>query len=146
MVCGWASNSICPGAAAVRLRAFSVHPTSSGENGYASIDALVALMILSLAVILSMTALQQARQAANAALEVREAGILLSRLLESGPRSMEPASGQAQGFAWALNTTPTGSERPIEVCRRQALVTSAASGRSYAAATQETCPPAAAAG
>jgi len=144
MVCGWVALAVTDWGLARRVAAFRslvAKGAASRDSGYAAIDAMVGLMIFSLAIILSMTALQQARRTTAAALEVRQAQTLLSALLERGPRSWDRTTGEMGGFSWQLQTTPTGSERPVVVCRRAALVISIASGRNYAAATQETCPP-----
>lgn len=111
------------------------------EAGVATIDALVALLILSMTVILSSSVLRQASRAAEMAQETRSAEMLLVQVLEAGPRSFASSSGERDGFVWRLDTALTGSEQYIEVCRRAASVRNRESGRVFAAATLDTCPP-----
>jgi hypothetical protein len=113
------------------------------DGGYAAVDALVALLILSTTLIMSFQALQQAGRTAQAAGEARRAQSLITFLLETSPRVLETRQGQQDGFSWRFETDATGAERPIEVCRRSVTLQSQASGRTYAAATLETCPVAA---
>ena len=117
-------------------------PARTGEaaDGYAAVDALVALMIITMTLIMSFKAMAQAGQTTAAASEVRRAEALLSYLLETTPRSYEVATGRTDGFSWRVELDATGAERPVEVCRRAASLTAIASGRSYKAATLETCP------
>lgn len=110
------------------------------EAGYALADALVAVLILSMTLVLSLRALGQAREAADVAWEVRRAQALLAHLMEAAPHRYAPSAGESDGFTWTVETAITGAERPIEVCRRAVSVHSARSGRDYAAATLETCP------
>lgn len=112
----------------------------AGDPGYALTDALVAMLILSLALVLSLRALGQAREVAEVAWEVRRADSLIAHLIEAAPHSYETSTGANDGFRWTVETAITGAERPIEVCRRAVGLTNLRSGRAYAAATLETCP------
>lgn len=111
-----------------------------GERGYALTDALVAMLILSMAIVLSLDVLQQARAAADAAWEVRRADSLMAHLIEAAPHRYASSAGESDGFRWSVETTVTGAERPVEVCRRAVALRNRTSGRRYAAATLETCP------
>ena len=97
-------------------------------------------MIISLALILSLQALQQADAAANAASELRRVNTLVGYLLEVQPRTLEPLSGGEDGFVWKLETQSIGAARPIEICRRAVTVTSEQSRRVFQLSTLETCP------
>lgn len=112
----------------------------SGEEGYALIDALVGLLIIALGIVFSLQAGRQAKVAADQAWEVRRAQTLLAQLMETGPRSLEDATGETDAFTWRVETRITGGERPIEVCHRQVTLTNQRSQRTYQAATLETCP------
>ena len=112
----------------------------SGERGYAAVDALMALLILSMALIMSFQALQQAGKVSVAAWEVRRADTLLSYLIQTTPPSFEVKTGQDQGFDWRVETDATGAARPIEICRRSVTLHGLASGRTFAAATLQVCP------
>jgi len=110
------------------------------DAGYALIDALVGMLILSLAIIFSLDAGRQARVAAEQAREVSRARTLLAQLVETGPRTFDDTTGASDDFTWTVQTRATGGERPIEVCHRQVLLTNIGSRRNYQAATLETCP------
>ncbi|WP_310542642.1 hypothetical protein [Phenylobacterium sp.] len=101
---------------------------------------MIALMLLSTAIIMSLIVMEQARRVTVLATEVRRAQSLMTMLLETPPEALEDLSGQATGFTWRLQTRPTGAERPIEICRRSVDLVSASGGRAYQAATQVTCP------
>jgi len=98
------------------------------------------MLILSLTLVMSLRTLGQARDAADAAWEVRRAHSLLAHLIEAAPHRYAPSAGESDGFAWTVQTTLTGAERPIEVCRRAVALKNERSGRTFAAATLETCP------
>lgn len=117
-----------------------------GERGYAVVDAMVALMILSVAAILSFRAVETARQAAASAWEVRRAQALLSHLMDTGPRTYTPSAGERDGFRWRLETSITAADRPVEICRRTVSLSHLRTRRTYDAATLETCPSEAAPG
>jgi len=119
-------------------RTVAWRPTDS--DGYALTDALVAMLILSTTLVLGLTALGQARQVADAAWEARRAEALVSYLLETAPHTYASTAGNNGAFAWTVETTGTGAERPIEVCRRAVALRAVRSGRTYGAATLETCP------
>jgi len=113
---------------------------STTDAGYALTDALVAMLILSLTLVMSLRALGPAGDAAEMAWEVRRADSLIAHLIEAAPHRYAPSAGTSDGFAWTVETTITGAERPVEVCRRAVALENALSGRTYAAATLETCP------
>lgn len=101
---------------------------------------MVALLIISTTIVLTLHALGTARRAAMAADEVQRAHTLLNHLMLSAPRQYEAANGQTDGFAWTVETTPTGAEAPVEVCRRFVRAVHPTSKRVYAFSTLETCP------
>lgn len=89
---------------------------------------------------LGFSALYQAHRLAARAEEIRRAETLLTQVLEAAPRSFATSSGVRDGFAWRLDTTMTGTEQFIDVCRRAASVRPTEGARIYRAATLETCP------
>jgi hypothetical protein len=109
------------------------------EGGYALADALVAMLILTVVLIMSLRGLGQARDAGDLAWEARRANSLLAHLIEDAPHRYEVSTGTTDGFSWQVETTGTGAERPIEVCRR-AVTLASRTGRTYRAATLEACP------
>lgn len=108
--------------------------------GYVVVDAMVALMIIALATILSFRAIEGALQATTSAWEVRRAQALIGRLLDTAPRTYRPHEGATDGFSWRLETQLTGADRPIEICRRSVRLINLRTDRRYDAATLETCP------
>lgn len=106
-------------------------------------DALTALLILSLALVFALRAAGQARTAADQASEVRAAQVLLAQLLENGPRSFQDTAGDVDTFSWRVETRSTGADQPIAVCHRAIFLTSHRTKRTFQAATLETCPVAA---
>jgi hypothetical protein len=101
---------------------------------------VVALLMISLTVVLSLEALAQARRTAALALETRQAGALITELFLIAPDSFATLTGEREGLAYRVETTLTGADRPIEVCRRAVRVTRTATGRTYQAATLTICP------
>jgi hypothetical protein len=134
VACVFSGPSLVTRSFAARLRG------GRGDAGYALTDALVAMLILSLALVLSLRALGQAREVVEVAWEVRRADSLIGHLIEAAPHRYEASAGTSDGFRWTVETAITGAERPIEVCRRAVGLTNLRSGRAYAAATLETCP------
>lgn len=108
--------------------------------GYAAIDALVALLIISLSVIFSLQSIDQTKRVGELAWELRQAQTALSYLLEFAPSQFEASEGQAGDFTWRVQTDETGAEQPIEICRRAATLTSVETGRVYNGALFVTCP------
>lgn len=113
---------------------------SHADHGYVAVDAIVALLIVALATILSLQAVRSAYQAVATASEYKRAQILIAYVMDTGPRSFTPANGAADGFTWQLVTQATGFERPVAVCRRALSVRAEKSARTYQASTREICP------
>lgn len=114
----------------------------AGQAGYAAIDALVALMILSSTLICGMTATHQSTTAAEAALELRRANDLTSFLLETSPIDPGLAVGVTDGFEWRREVSaPVLTFGPGAVCTRSVSLTNARSHRTYAAKTNAICEP-----
>jgi hypothetical protein len=118
----------------------------AGDNaaeGFAAVDAMVALLILSVTVIFSLEAVETARHAAVAAEETRRATTLLRYLVDSAPDAISQKSGRANGFAWRVDVrpgAPTGVPMAI-VCDRTADLVSEKTGRRFRLATAAICPP-----
>lgn len=115
--------------------------SAAASPGYAAVDALVALIILSLTVILSLSAFQTAARAARIAAEAEAARTLLARLVESEPKDLDGSVGSTPAFAWTVQTQPTASNALIDVCRRAVDLVARRSGRHYGVVTLVTCPP-----
>lgn len=110
------------------------------DDGFVAVDAMVALLIISLATILSLQAVRVAHQAASTAREYSRANVLLAYILDAGPRSFAPTTGVTDGFSWQLVTQTTGFDRPIAVCRRALTMRANGTGRAFQASTLEACP------
>jgi hypothetical protein len=110
------------------------------DEGYIAVDAMVALLIIALATVLSLQAVERAHSAATAADEYKTAQIVITDIMEGGPRSFTVATGNARGFSWRLVTEVTGSQHPIAICRRALTLQASRSGRTFQASTNETCP------
>lgn len=115
---------------------------AAGEAGYAAVDALVALTILSTTLILAIDAGAAARKAALTANETRRAEALLRYLVDSAPSAVGAQQGHAGSFAWSLKVQRTGGAAVgnVGLCSRDAAVRSDISGRAFNLATSDLCP------
>ena len=115
---------------------------SSADEGFAAIDAVVALAILTTTIILSLGAAGTAARLFAAAAETSQAKGELGYLLDSGPRAIGLASGEGAGFSWQIRTEPEQGMRlgQAQICRRAATVRSQASGRRYSLVSTAICP------
>lgn len=112
------------------------------SDGFAAVDALVALTVLSSTIILTLAATQVARRAATDALETRRASELLQFVVLSEPHKIGDRTGQAAGFIWRLETaqsTIAVNAATPPICTRKAEVTSLRTGHHYRLATSEIC-------
>jgi hypothetical protein len=110
------------------------------DAGFAAIDALVGLMILTVTIVLSFNALTVAHDLTSSANEARRASSLLSFLVESAPGTPGSADGRAAAFDWRVQTEPTGvGVGGAMRCLRKAQVTARASHRRYAMSALAIC-------
>jgi len=113
------------------------------DDGFAAVDAMVALVILSSTIILALGVVDTGRRAAVKAVEIRKATSLLRGLLETTPGQVGSISGTASGFNWQVLTVVANDDGPIDpikLCDRNAKALSRASGRKYALTQTEICP------
>jgi len=83
-------------------------PAGDGaSDGYAAVDAMVALVILAMTITFALGAAQAARRAAVVAEETRRAVQLLRYLVDEAPLTTTIQSGVANGFTWRVQTRPT---------------------------------------
>jgi hypothetical protein len=113
-----------------------------GQDGFAAVDALVAVTILSSSLALSLMAAQVGMRASRSADETRDVELLLRERLEGTVGRAGAWSGHDQGLDWRIeahvaDTTSSGRAAP---CVRTASA-KAASGRTYRIATVDTCLP-----
>lgn len=110
------------------------------DDGFAAVDALVALAVLSATIVFSLAALHTSRLAAEAALEARQAGQLLKELLDGTAGQPGVVTGQNARFAWRVEVQP-----PVLVagasalCRREAEARARRTGRAYALTSARVC-------
>jgi hypothetical protein len=115
----------------------------NSEQGFAAIDALVALIILASTLILSLGAIHTARIGAANAAEMRRADNALQGLLRTTPLAIGEVSGRTADFDWWVSTAPSALDvhwPTARICIRAASVRALASGRRYALTTAQICP------
>ena len=113
----------------------------SGSDGYAAIDTLVALTVLSSTLVFAIAAGHVGRQAARAALEARQARAVLMAAMERAPAEPGVTDAQGGGFAWRLTVRePVLVAGATALCRRDATATALATARRYDLSTAVICP------
>ena len=121
--------------------AFDCTPRNAG---FAAVDALVALAILTTTIALSLEALAHAREASGRAGEIRAAIALLKGALALTPAKAGHESGRTDGFDWSIDTSARRTGQAglrLVICDRNALASPAGTKRQYALATTEPCVP-----
>ena len=116
---------------------------AEGQAGFAAVDALVAVTILSLSLALSLTAAQAGVRASRTAAETRDAELILRDRLERTAGRAGVWTGQDQGVTWRVETHPADDTRVGQTgpCVRVASAKAMRTGRVYRIATVDTCPP-----
>lgn len=115
---------------------------SEGQGGFAAVDALVAVTILSSSLAMSLTAAEIGARASRTAGETRDAELLLRDRLESTAGQAGVWSGRDQRLNWRVeaHVSDAGPARLAAPCVRTAYA-KAASGRTYRLATIDICAP-----
>ena len=113
-----------------------------GQGGFAAVDALVAVTILSSSLALSLTAAQIGVRASRAAAETHDAELILRDRMELTAGRVGVWSGRDQGLAWRVEARLANSGRADQAgpCVRTALAKAVRTGRVYRLATVDTCP------
>lgn len=113
-----------------------------GQGGFAAVDALVAVTILSSSLALSLMATQIAARASRMAGETHDAELLLRDILERTAGQAGVWRGRDQGLDWdaEAQVPRTSPGRRAEPCLRVAQAR-ATSGRTYRIATVDICQP-----
>src|SRR3954463_16088587 len=113
-----------------------------GQDGFAAVDALVAVTILSSSLALSLMATQVGTRASRLAGETRDAELLLRARLEATASQAGVWRGRDQSLDWRVeaHVADAVSSRRAAPCVRTASA-KAASGRTYRIATVDTCLP-----
>lgn len=124
-----------------RLAVVRALGAADGAEGYAAVDALVALMILASTLVCAVSATHGSRLAADAALQLRRANELSAYLLETSPSEPGATSGEVDGFAWRREVTePIETFGPGAICERRVVLTSLRDQRRFSARTNAVCP------
>jgi hypothetical protein len=121
-----------------------MQPSGEGSSdGYAAVDAMVALVILAMTITFALGAAQTARRAAVAADETRRATQLLRYLEEEAPLTLATQSGRANGFAWHVQTHSAADAGVpgVLLCDRLAELVSNTSHRRFHLEGAAICPP-----
>lgn len=113
-------------------------PASTDENGYATVDAIVGLMIMTATLALSMNAITTARKAAEGASQTREATALLRAALDDPSGALSGTRGELH---WS-RTIAVSDQQGVRSCRIEAEVRHP-EGRRWTASTLRACPEAA---
>ncbi|HYE47262.1 MAG TPA: hypothetical protein VEA44_15975 [Caulobacter sp.] len=112
------------------------------SEGFASIDAIVAMLVLAVTVALALQASAMARQLSHRAVATRQAGLLLNQLL-ADPRPTEPlVEGATDRHRWRLERRLAGmaaDERAPRLCEWRAVVTDRRSGLAYQSRVMDLC-------
>lgn len=114
---------------------------AQGQGGFAAVDALVAVTILSSSLALSLAAAEIGARASRTAGETRNAELTLRGRLEATKGQVGVWSGRTQDLDWRVEAhlSDTGLNRRAGPCARTAAATSIRSGRIYRLATVDTC-------
>lgn len=110
-----------------------------GQDGFAAVDALVAVTILSSSLALSLMAAQVGTRASRAAGQTRDAEILLRERLEGTAGQTGVWSGRERGLDWRVEAHVSGAApaRLAAPCTR--IASAKAGGRTYRIATADIC-------
>ncbi|MGR4866927.1 hypothetical protein [Caulobacter sp. LARHSG274] len=116
---------------------------SQDQGGFAAVDALVAVTILSSSLALSLTAAEIGLRASRTAAETRDAEMILRGGLESTAGQAGAWSGRALGMAWRVEAhfTDAAFLRRGGPCARTASAKATGSGRTYRMTTMDACLP-----
>jgi len=116
----------------------------NGQAGFAAVDALVALVILSTTLAMGLVATDSARKVAASAAAIRRAEALARDLLADSPYRVGISSGRSAGLDWRLEVTPLSPVSTAErsrLCQASAAIRAGARGRTFTLTTVDACRP-----
>jgi len=114
----------------------------AADAGYASVEALMAAVVLASALAFAQGAYIKASVAADLGLDLRRGRELAAYLMARPLTGIGTQTGQTTLFRWTLQLTETGQPGRIDVCRRAVRIESRkAATRTFALAGLEPCPP-----
>lgn len=109
-----------------------LNQSGASEDGYAAVDALVALTILASTLLLAIGASSVAEHASATAAEEQRAGDLMQFLVETPGASAEVHTGRTNDFEWVVEVTrETAPVAGLAICAHRVALTNRASGRRY---------------
>ena len=115
---------------------------ADGAAGFAAVDALVALVILSSALGLTLAATQNARKVAAQAARTRQAEALCRYLLATGAGVIGATAGRASDLDWRLEVrrVSTDAHAPqSRLCDASVAVRASNGGRTFTMSTTTFC-------
>lgn len=115
---------------------------ANGTAGFAAVDALVALVILSSALGLSLVATQSARKVAAQAARTRQAEALCRYLLAANAGVIGVTAGRSSGLDWRLEVKPVSTDPQVPeswLCDASAAVRAQDGGQTFAMSTTAAC-------
>ena len=129
------------GGAARRVRSSSRSGCCTDVEGFASIDALVALTLLALTLSLSLAAVATARNGADRAAERQRAIGLMKAVAETAQAEAGARQGQAGDLAWSLKIEAMAPPEHVRLnlCRISVQAASLRGGRRYQLSTIRPC-------
>lgn len=112
------------------------------DAGYASVEALMAALVLASALAFAQAAYIQARRAADLALELRLGRELAAVKMAEPLTALGETVGASSKYQWRVELTQTGHPGRVEICRRSVRIESLTSpSRHFELASLEPCPP-----
>lgn len=110
------------------------------REGYAAVDALAALMILTTTLVCALSATHQGLAISKASYEARRANDLVRFLLETAPTRQAEDIGVADGLSWRRSVSaPQKTFGSAAVCLQSVEVTGTLSNRLYDAQQTVVC-------
>jgi len=111
------------------------------DGGFASVDALVALTLLTITIALSMAALATAKRAATTAVEHRQATSLLRYLALTSQPVIGRTDGVTGAFGWSVTVAAASPPAPKAppTCSVQVGLINRQTKRHYNLSTLELC-------
>ncbi len=116
---------------------------AEGQAGFAAVDALVAVTILSLSLALSLAAAEVGVRASRTAAETRDAELILRDRLEQTAGEAGVWTGRDQGVTWRVEAHAADATRADRAgpCVRIASAKAVRTGRNYRVTTADACRP-----
>lgn len=122
------------------MRVVASSSAREGQEGYALVDVLVALAILSSILLLSVEGVGIASKASATAKETSAARTAFSWLLGEFPHPMAHVSGSTADFSWILRSSIEFAGGEVQLCKLRVELRSHRSQRVFVQETRRPCP------